>query len=531
MNLKPSNFDFWIQNDLNVLLKGKHGVGKTAMVIDAFERNNLKYKYFSASTMDPWVDFIGVPKEKTDESGNSYLDLVRPQEFQDDEIEAIFMDEFSRAHKKVRNAVMELIQFKSINGRKFKNLKIVWAAINPEDDEDFNYDVDALDPAQEDRFHVHIEVPYKPDITWFRDTFGNKLANSAVSWWSELPDEIRSKITPRRLEYALKMYKANGNLRHILPQSSNVSKLKRVLTDGPIEEKLVALEARKKLVEARNFIKIENNYRDGLPYILKSKSLLEFFVPLISNEKLSNLMATEDEVYKMSVARVERNDEKFTEIAKDIVTANQNKKLVKKLSKDLHHILNVVDMSELKTPPQSIVGNTSVKDPEYTKKIQEVKKRQISTTIHRRELVADIVAHFPAKNVSLQNAIDTIEVLDVIAERSHSYTVATPELVGILNNCILSISQQSKMNWSDIITTHGSILANFVEKLRTSGRYDKIYQPGRYGKNESKVVKEMKQNFIEYSSNSSEEPVKMDKYNPTEGSTFEPITLTADWDG
>ena len=67
MNLKPNNFDFWIENNLNVLLRGKHGVGKTAMVVDAFERNNLKYKYFSASTMDPWVDFIGVPKEKTDD--------------------------------------------------------------------------------------------------------------------------------------------------------------------------------------------------------------------------------------------------------------------------------------------------------------------------------------------------------------------------------------------------------------------------------------------------------------------------------
>ena len=79
--------------------------------------------------MHPWVDFIGVPKEKTDDNGNSYLDLVRPQEFQDDEVEAIFMDEFSSfTHKKVRNAVMELIQFKSINGRKFKNLKIVWAS-------------------------------------------------------------------------------------------------------------------------------------------------------------------------------------------------------------------------------------------------------------------------------------------------------------------------------------------------------------------------------------------------------------------
>ena len=101
MNLRPTNFDFWINNDLNVLLRGKHGVGKTAMVIDAFERNGLKYKYFSAATMDPWVDFIGVPKEKTNGNGESYLDLVRPKEFQDDEVEAIFMDEFSRAHKKV----------------------------------------------------------------------------------------------------------------------------------------------------------------------------------------------------------------------------------------------------------------------------------------------------------------------------------------------------------------------------------------------------------------------------------------------
>ena len=288
MNLKPNHFDFWIENNLNVLLRGKHGVGKTAMVVDAFERKNLKYKYFSASTMDPWVDFIGVPKEQTDENGNSYLGLIRPQEFQDDEVEAIFMDEFSRAHKKVRNAVMELIQFKSINGRKFKNLKIVWAAINPDDDEDFNYDVDALDPAQEDRFHVQVDVPYKPDVIWFRDTFGTQLANSAVSWWNELPPKVQNSVTPRRLEYALKVYGAKGNLRHVLPNSSNVSKLMRVLSDGPVEEKLVALESRKKLVEARNFIRVENNYRDGLPYIVKSKKLREFFVPLFGQEKLSN---------------------------------------------------------------------------------------------------------------------------------------------------------------------------------------------------------------------------------------------------
>lgn len=130
-----------VENKMNILLKGAHGVGKTAMVKAAFDAAGLKWKYYSAATMDPWVDFIGVPKEKVDEHGNAYLDLVRPRDLAADDVEAIFFDELNRAPKKVRNAVMELIQFKSINGKKFNNLKIVWAAINP-DDEDGTYDVE-----------------------------------------------------------------------------------------------------------------------------------------------------------------------------------------------------------------------------------------------------------------------------------------------------------------------------------------------------------------------------------------------------
>ncbi len=134
------NADFWVQNNLNVLFRGKHGVGKTAVVINTFNRHKLKWKYFSASTLDPWVDFVGVPREATDENGNVYLDLLRPREFAADEVEAIMIDEYNRGAKKVKNAVMELLQFKSINGKKFNNLKMVWAAINPDDDADNSYE-------------------------------------------------------------------------------------------------------------------------------------------------------------------------------------------------------------------------------------------------------------------------------------------------------------------------------------------------------------------------------------------------------
>jgi len=165
---------FWIDKNLNVLFVGKHGVGKTTTVLNAFNEAKLKWLYFSGSTLDPWVDFIGVPKEQKDENGNVYLDLVRPKHFQNDEVEAIFIDELNRSHKKVRNAVLELIQFKSINGKKFPHLRIVWAAINPdnEDEEEegneLKYDVEKLDPAIVDRFHIKVDVPYKPDASYFK---------------------------------------------------------------------------------------------------------------------------------------------------------------------------------------------------------------------------------------------------------------------------------------------------------------------------------------------------------------------------
>tara|TARA_Y100001933_G_scaffold265165_1_gene336249 strand:+ start:3498 stop:5051 length:1554 start_codon:yes stop_codon:yes gene_type:complete len=492
MNLRPANFDFWIKNDLNVLLRGKHGVGKTAMVTDAFERNNLKYKYFSAATMDPWVDFIGVPKEMSDDNGDSYLDLVRPKEFQDDEVEAIFMDEFSRAHKKVRNAVMELIQFKSINGRKFKNLRFVWAAINPEDDEDFNYDVDALDPAQEDRFHVQVEVPYKPDVDWFRSQFGEQLANSAISWWNELPPKVQNRVTPRRLEYALSVYNAKGNLRHVLPSSSNVSKLSRVLTDGPIQDKLVDLLKKNNTNLARKFISIENNYRDGLSYIIDDVKLREFFVPLFDKEKISNLLASRTEVYKLAVQKIENGDETFKQIAKDIVNANQNKKLTKKLMKDLHHVLSIVDMSELKHSPQ-IAHFSDLAAGDYDRYVKTASKMVGKTTNQRKDKLQVILDYAP-EQMTREAAKQTLQVIDDIAERSHSYTIASPEVVGVVNNCIrtLAVSADGKsLTWENIVTEHGSIMANFIQKMKDASRFQKVYQPGRYGQNEDKIVSEM----------------------------------------
>ena len=288
--IKDKKFDFWIQAKQNVLFIGKHGIGKTAQVVDAFNRNGLRWLYFSASTMDPWVDMIGVPKESHDDNGNRYLDLVRPKAFQFDEIDAIFFDELNRAPAKVRNAVMELIQFKSINGKKFNNLKIVWGAINPEDD-DKTYDVERLDPAQKDRFQVHIELDYLPDLEYFTRKFGQDNAKAAIEWWNGLKDEVKELVSPRRLDYALDSYLIGGDLRDILPRQANVGRLTSLLSNGLAKDKVERLYKSQSFQELETFLANPNVYEELKDWMIEKPERIGRFTPYIPNETLTQVLS------------------------------------------------------------------------------------------------------------------------------------------------------------------------------------------------------------------------------------------------
>ena len=224
----------YLDLNFNVLFIGLHGTGKTTVVTDVMtEKFGDRWKYFSASTLDPWVDFVGVPKV-IDEPTGPVLDLVRPRFIQNDEVEAIVFDEFNRAPDKIINAVMELIQFKSINGHKLKNLKVIWAMINPEDDDD-TYSVNHLDPAQLDRFQVHYQVPYKIDSDYFNAKYPT-IGPIFVQWWKDLPGDIQKMVSPRRVDYAADAYLNSCRLEDFLPAESNVKTLRESLRSLPFHD-------------------------------------------------------------------------------------------------------------------------------------------------------------------------------------------------------------------------------------------------------------------------------------------------------
>ncbi len=310
-----------VAHNLNVLLKGKHGVGKTAMVQQCFESAGLRWKYYSASTMDPWVDFIGVPKEKT-ENGVTFLDLVRPKDLAADEVEAIFFDELNRAPKKVRNAVMELIQFKSINGKKFSKLKIVWAAINP-DDEEGTYDVEKLDPAQVDRFQIHMDVPNKPDMAYFKQTFENgSQGERAVKWWESLDEKIKAFVSPRRLEYALQVLNSGGDVRNVLDARCNVSHFVTTMSKG--DPVTICNELMQKPpAEIQRHLMDGNNYKHLHSTIMSDDRILRAMARFIPSEiMLKELIARTGTDNQKLLQHVSSNAEMFDSLT-DKILSNQ----------------------------------------------------------------------------------------------------------------------------------------------------------------------------------------------------------------
>lgn len=201
----------YLDANLNVMLIGLHGVGKTEDILRLVKSRGLKLKYYSCSTLDPYTDLVGVPVPTMDPAtGVEYLKMVRPRDV--DDAEFIFFDEFNRADPKVHNAIFEIIQFGSINGDKLPNLKCVWAAMNPPGED---YKVEDLDPALIDRFDVFVEVAPAPSVNYMHGAgLPKPIAQALFTWWRDHNSQKRGMenyISPRRLMKIGQVYVATGD--------------------------------------------------------------------------------------------------------------------------------------------------------------------------------------------------------------------------------------------------------------------------------------------------------------------------------
>lgn len=336
------DLDFAIAHHKNVLLVGESGCGKTQVIMKKFKKAFPgKWKYYSTPTMDVWVDMIGCPRVVREENGNDYLKLVRPREWEDDQIEAIFLDEANRAPAKVKNALMELLLFKSLNGKKFNNLKVIWAAINPDTEE---YQTEELDRAHIDRFDYQIQVPYEVNYEYFAEKFGEETAEPACAWWKSLDSDKKKLVSPRRLDKALEIIKAGGDINNVLDKSTNPGKLLKEITSGSsISELLKILKKnpnnKKEVLE--KFFESENHYFNTKDFIMnKDNTLLEY----INDERLSEVISNNEKIRDYTLQNLANT--KYYSVVEDIIKANNNKELVENIQKNNYYQTYQIEKDE-----------------------------------------------------------------------------------------------------------------------------------------------------------------------------------------
>lgn len=362
--------------------------------------------------------------------------------------------------KKIRNAVMELIQFKSINGREFKNLKVIWAAINPDDDEELDFDVEKLDPAQKDRFQIHIELKFEPSMPYFIHKYGKDVANGSIEWWKKLKKEhpdIITKVSPRRLDYALEIFFKGGNVGYALPKGCNPAELTKIIKERPIIAKLESLMVGKDDDKIKEFLENENNFDLAKHEILRDRVKVDLFVPFMPAEKINMLISQSSSVMMWALKNYSRH-KTIKEALKEIEKADMNKALVSQIRKRFSEdgMKQISSMPDSPAVNDNRIDNYQVKKKEtvsFGKQLDDKIDGDFDSTFFRIDAF-NVIKNGMPNVMSKDTSIKVLTVLEKVIKMTHRDTVKKwTELPAMINTCI------------DNLKTHGYKFSKFKDSF------------------------------------------------------------------
>lgn len=230
MNLEQ-NIRFSLENNFNILIIGKHGTAKTSLSEKVCQDLGLKSQYFSVSTLDPYVDLVGLPHVIDQDIPEPVVRFIRPEHLHWEDVEVLILDELNRAHPKVINTLFEVIQQKRINGVPIPKLKAVIGIANPDTDE---YDTDRIDHALRDRFQVEVSSQAVLSEEFFTKLINPDQFRRINRWYTTCQDGKSIKgapyISPRRIEYAIRVFQAGGDPSLSLPKGVNTTEFTKILS-------------------------------------------------------------------------------------------------------------------------------------------------------------------------------------------------------------------------------------------------------------------------------------------------------------
>ena len=134
----------------NILLVGKHGIGKSEILTHFFERQGQRVVTLFLGQMADPGDLIGLPKmgERTE--------FIPPYWWPtQDEPVVLFLDELNRARTELLQTVMDLVLNRTLADRRLPKGSRVIAAVNEGDE----YQLTHMDPALVSRFNIYHFCP------------------------------------------------------------------------------------------------------------------------------------------------------------------------------------------------------------------------------------------------------------------------------------------------------------------------------------------------------------------------------------
>ena len=148
-----------------VLMRGRHGIGKSQVVYQIAEAVKLPVVERRASQMTEG-DLVGLPVIKGNTTGWNPPDWFK---FACDNPCVLFFDEVDRATTEVRQGLFELTDSRKLNGWKLHKDTLIYAAING-GEHGSNYQVSDMDPAELDRYSCWDLEPTVEDwLAWAKD--------------------------------------------------------------------------------------------------------------------------------------------------------------------------------------------------------------------------------------------------------------------------------------------------------------------------------------------------------------------------
>jgi|MGYP003624607682 hypothetical protein len=163
-----------VTSKLPVLLRGRHGIGKSQVVFQLGKSIGLPVVDRRASQMTEG-DLLGLPKQNNE---SDVTEWCPPAWFKRACTEGVilFLDEVDRATLEVRQGIFELCDSRKLAGNVLHPDTLVFACVNGGGDHGDQYQVGEMDPAELDRWTVFDVKPTVEDwLNWATDNVSSVI--------------------------------------------------------------------------------------------------------------------------------------------------------------------------------------------------------------------------------------------------------------------------------------------------------------------------------------------------------------------